>query len=80
MGTSKSKERVRIIGGSYKQSHRTRGRIADWQVCVKALAIRLKVTGCGGFAQAVRDALAGDGLTVELMDAMPSALSAGTAL
>ncbi len=47
---------------------------------MKALAIRLKVASRGGFAQAVRDALAGDGLTVELMDAMPSALSARTAL
>jgi hypothetical protein len=47
---------------------------------MKALAIRLKVTGHGGFAQAVRDALAGNRLTVELMDAMRSALSARTAL
>lgn len=37
---------------------------------LKAFGIRIKGTGRGGFEQAVRDAVAGDALTSELMDAM----------
>ena len=44
---------------------------------LKAFGIRLNRTGRGGFAQAVREAVAGDALVSELIDAM---LSAGAAL
>ena len=43
---------------------------------LKAFGIRLTGTGRGGFAQAVREAVAGDALTTELMDAMLTARAA----
>ena len=43
---------------------------------LKAFGIRLSGTGRGGFAQAVREAVAGDALTTELMDAMLNARAA----
>lgn len=43
---------------------------------LKAFGIRLNRVGRGGFAQAVREAVAGDPLTEELMDAMLSARAA----
>lgn len=43
---------------------------------LKAFGIRLKGTGRGGFERAVRDAVAGDALTSELMDAMLNARAA----
>jgi transposase len=43
---------------------------------LKALSIRLSHVGRGGFAQAVREAVAGDALVTELIDAMLSARAA----
>jgi len=38
---------------------------------LKAFGICVSATGCGGFAQAVREAVAGDARTSELIDTMP---------
>ena len=43
---------------------------------LKAFGIRIKGTGRGGFAQAVREAVAGDALVSELIDAMLNARGA----
>ena len=43
---------------------------------LKAFGIRLKGAGRGGFAQAVREAVAGDALVAELIDAMLNARAA----
>ena len=43
---------------------------------LKTFGIRIKGTGRGGFAQAVREAVAGDALVAELIDAMLSARAA----